>query len=99
MCIRDRKELLRGSGGKGATQGGDGQIISFHLRTEDEWLLNAVPSRLKIGAEGFNGAHPGAPGRFLINGQDAAQANKMAMRPGDRVVLHTPGGGGYGKFK
>jgi len=94
-----QKELLRGSGGKGATQGGDGQIISFHLRTEDEWLLNAVPSRLKIGAEGFNGAHPGAPGRFLINGQDAAQANKMAMRPGDRVVLHTPGGGGYGKLK
>ena len=36
---------------------------------------------------------------FMINGKDAAQANKMVMQPGDKVVLETPGGGGYGKLK
>ena len=55
--------------------------------------------RLKVGAEGFEGATAGAPGRFMINGEDAAQANKMVMQPGDKVVLETPGGGGYGKLK
>lgn len=94
-----RKELIDGSGGTGAARGGDGQIIAFHLRTENEWLLNAVPSRLKIGAEGFEGAGDGKAGSFLINGKDAAQANKMVMQPGDEVVLKTPGGGGYGAVK
>ena len=74
----------------------DGQIIAFHLRTKDEWLLNAVPSRLKLGAEGFEGGEDGEAGHFLINGKDAAQANKMVMKPGDKVILKTPGGGGYG---
>ena len=91
-----QKELIDGSGGEGAARGGDGQVISFHLRTNDDWLLNAVPSRLKIGAEGFEGAEDGKAGHFLINGKDAAQANKMVMKPGDKVVLKTPGGGGYG---
>ena len=91
-----QKELIDGSGGEGAARGGDGQVIAFHLRTNDDWLLNAVPSRLKIGAEGFEGAEDGKAGHFLINGKDAAQANKMVMKPGDKVVLKTPGGGGYG---
>lgn len=91
-----QKELIDGSGGAGAARGGDGQIIAFHLRTKDDWLLNAVPSRLKIGAEGFEGGEDGEAGHFLINGKDAAQANKMVMKPGDEVILKTPGGGGYG---
>ncbi len=94
-----QKELIDGSGGAGAARGGDGQIIAFHLRTKDDWLLNAVPSRLKIGAEGFEGGEDGEAGHFLINGKDAAQANKMVMKPGDEVILKTPGGGGYGAAK
>ena len=90
-----QKELIDGSGGAGAARGGDGQVIAFHLRTKDDWLLNAVPSRLKIGAEGFEGGEDGEAGHFLINGKDAAQANKMVMKPGDEVILKTPGGGGF----
>ncbi|PPR12192.1 MAG: Acetophenone carboxylase delta subunit [Alphaproteobacteria bacterium MarineAlpha11_Bin1] len=94
-----QKELIDGSGGEGATKGGDGQVIAFHLRTEEDWLLNAVPSRVKIGAEGLDGGEHGKAGRFMINGKDAAQANKIVMRPDDKVLLETPGGGGYGKMK
>jgi N-methylhydantoinase B len=91
-----RKELLPGSGGEGRQRGGDGQIVEFHIRTDEPWLMNAVPSRLSAPAEGLDGGAPGRAGRFLINGAAMSQAHKMTMQPGDRVTLETPGGGGYG---
>lgn len=91
-----RKELLTGSGGDGKVAGGDGQVIGFHLRTQDPWLLNAVPSRLNSPAEGLEGGGAGRSGRFLINGKSSAQANKMEMDAKDEVLLETPGGGGFG---
>jgi len=94
--VFDRRELRRGSGGKGRSQGGDGQIIAFHMRTDQPWLLNAVPSRLDRGPDGLAGGEPGAPGRFLVNGVSVSEGKKMTMKPGDKVVFETPGGGGYG---
>jgi len=78
-------------------QGGDGQIIQFHMRTDHAWLLNAVPSRLEHGPDGIDGGLPGAPGRFLVNGTSVSEAKKLTMKAGDVVLLETPGGGGYGK--
>ena len=95
--VFDRKELRPGSGGKGRMQGGDGQIIQFHMLTEHPWLLNAVPSRLDRGPDGIDGGPAGAPGRFLVNGKSVSEARKLTMQAGDVVLLETPGGGGYGK--
>jgi len=95
--VFDRRELRRGSGGKGRSAGGDGQVIAFHMRTDQPWLLNAVPSRLDRGPDGFDGGEPGAAGRFLVNGQPVSQAGKMTMKAGDHVLLETPGGGGFGR--
>lgn len=95
--VFDRKELRTGSGGKGRMQGGDGQIIQFHMRTDHAWLLNAVPSRLVRGPDGIDGGLPGAAGRFLVNGKSVSEAKKLTMQAGDVVLLETPGGGGYGK--
>ena len=94
--VFDRRELRLGSGGAGRSRGGDGQIIGFHMRTNEPWLLNAVPSRLDDGPEGLDGGAPGAAGRFLVNGASVSEARKMTMAPGDVVLLETPGGGGYG---
>ena len=94
--IFDRKELRPGSGGPGASRGGDGQIIQFHMQTDHPWLLNAVPSRLDDGPEGIGGGKPGAAGRFLVNGRPVSTAKKLALNPEDVVLLETPGGGGYG---
>jgi N-methylhydantoinase B len=94
--IFDRKELRPGSGGPGASRGGDGQIIQFRMQTDDPWLLNAVPSRLDDGPEGLGGGKPGAAGRFLVNGRPTSTAKKLALNPEDVVLLETPGGGGYG---
>jgi N-methylhydantoinase B len=92
-----RKELRPGSGGNGRTRGGDGQVIGFRMRTAAPWLLNAVTSRTKDCAEGLGGGEPGAPGRFLVNGEPVSEARKMVMQPADEVSMETPGGGGYGR--
>jgi N-methylhydantoinase B len=94
--VFERKELRHDSGGAGRTRGGDGQIISFHMRTAFPWLLNAVPSRLIHGPDGLAGGEPGVHGRFLVNGESVSQARKLTMQAGDVVLLETPGGGGYG---
>ena len=94
--VFDRRELRPGSGGNGRTRGGDGQVIAFHMRTDQPWLLNAVPSRLDRGPDGLDGGEPGAAGRFTINGVAVSESKKMSMAPGDMVVMETPGGGGYG---
>jgi len=90
------KELVRGSGGRGQQNGGDGQRIGFHMRSGHDWLLNAIPSRLRSGPEGLNGGEAGDHGSFLINGQSADEARKVAMAADDEVMMITPGGGGIG---
>ena len=90
------KELVEGSGGDGQFKGGDGQRIGFRLKTEHNWLLNAIPSRLNIAAKGLNGGEPGQAGSFLINGQALLEAKKREMQPEDEVLMETPGGGGFG---
>jgi len=91
-----RKELREGSGGVGASRGGDGQVIQWHMRTNSDWLLNAVASRTTLPPEGLGGGASGMSGRFLVNGKGVTEARKMVMKPTDEVTLETPGGGGYG---
>ena len=71
-----QKELAPGTGGEGKFRGGDGQYIGFRMRSGNDWLLNAIPSRLNSGAEGLLGAGSGAPGQFLINGEPCSEAKK-----------------------
>ena len=91
-----QKELILGSGGRGEYCGGDGQSIGFRMRTGKPWALNAIPSRLKLAPEGYNGGLPGDKGHFLINGEATLEARKITMAPSDEVLMMTPGGGGMG---
>jgi N-methylhydantoinase B len=94
--VFDYKRLRRGSGGRGHSNGGDGQSVQFRLLTEHPWIMSAMTTRLDRGADGLDGGEPGAPGRFLINGMPVRSADKRLMNPGDVVQFETPGGGGYG---
>lgn len=94
--VFDRKELLRGTGGEGKHRGGDGQIVEFHVDTENAWMLNAIVSRTGHPSDGLGGAGAGAPGKFLVNGEPVREARKLVLSGSDRVVLQTPGGGGFG---
>jgi N-methylhydantoinase B len=94
--VFDRKELRKNSGGRGAQPGGDGQVIAFRMNTSHPWVLNASPVGLRNGPEGLAGGGAGQPGRCTINGKPFSESRKLTMNPDDRVVLETPGGGGYG---
>ena len=84
--VFDKKELRVGSGGAGASRGGDGQTIGWRMRTNDTWLLNAVASRTGLAPEGLAGGASGAAGRFLVNGKTghgSAKDADAAAGPGD----------------
>src|SRR5690606_23026973 len=91
-----RKELRPGSGGAGRQPGGLGQTIEFAVDTSRPWQLNAVTSRLAVPPEGVFGGGPGAPGRFVVNGEAVRTQQRIELRPDDVVRLELPGGGGYG---
>jgi N-methylhydantoinase B len=92
-----RRALARDSGGPGRQRGGLGMVIEFGMETREDWLFTASFERARIPADGFFGGHPGAPGRVTTaDGRVLAAKAQHWMRPGDRVVIHTPGGGGFG---
>jgi N-methylhydantoinase B len=92
-----RRALAPDSGGPGKHRGGLGMIIEFGVETDEDWLFTASFERARIPCQGLFGGGPGAPGRVeTASGRTLDSKAQHWMRPDDRVVLHTPGGGGYG---
>jgi len=92
-----RRALAPDSGGDGRWRGGLGMIVEFGVETDEDWLFTASFERARIPCQGLLGGGPGAPGRVETADGRALDAKAQHwLRPGDRVVLHTPGGGGYG---
>ena len=90
--------LRRDSGGAGLYPGGDG------IEREIEFLTDATVSlmgeRRRLAPWGLSGGKPGATGEdWLLHGGDAERLPSkctVAVRPGDRLRVLTPGGGGWG---
>jgi N-methylhydantoinase B len=92
-----RRALARDSGGAGRHRGGLGMELEFGVETDDDWLFTASFERARIPTQGLLGGGPGAPGRVATaDGRVLAAKAQHWLRSTDRVVLHTPGGGGYG---
>jgi N-methylhydantoinase B len=95
--IIHRRALAPDSGGPGRWRGGLGMIVEFGVDTDEDWLFTASFERARIPCQGLFGGGPGAPGRVeTADGRTLDSKAQHWMRSGDRVVLHTPGGGGYG---
>jgi N-methylhydantoinase B len=45
---------------------------------------------------GSEGGEPGAPGRNVVAGDEVGPKAAGTLRPGDRLLVETPGGGGHG---
>jgi len=92
----------RGSGGRGAHRGGDGIVreIEF-LEALNVSLLTQRRTRRPYG---LAGGEPGAAGRNLLVPASSSgggvielpSLGQFAVRPGDVLVIETPGGGGCG---
>ena len=86
--------LRRGSGGAGRQRGGDGVVRE--LEALDEMRFSLITERRRHRPPGAAGGEPGAPGRNLLNGHELPPKASGTLRPGDRLRIETPGGGGYG---
>jgi len=95
----DEFAVRRGSGGGGAHRGGDGVVR--RLRFLEALTAAIVSSSRRVAPYGLAGGLPGAPGRNAIERADGTVEElpgvaQAAMRPGDVLIVETPGGGGYG---
>lgn len=92
-----RRELRRDSGGAGRHRGGDGLTLELEVTPQGENVAAAfLMTRLKYPAQGVKGGRPGQCGRLAINGVDVDPTEPRPLCVGDRILLQTAGGGGYG---
>lgn len=88
-----RYEVRRGSGGRGRHRGGDGIVREYEfLRPAVFTILSERRRRAPWGAAGGG---DGACGENLLNGQALPGKTAGRARPGDRLTIKTPGGGGF----
>ena len=97
--VLEEFSIRRGSGGAGRWRGGDG--VRRVIRFDREMTAAILSSRRNIAPFGAAGGGDGKPGVNLVRRADGtvetlAGADSARMRPGDAIVIETPGGGGYG---
>ena len=95
-----RKELLTDSGGVGKHRGGLGQVLEIESATGDDFELLAAFDRIDNPARGRRGGAAGSAGAvFLASGPALRGKGTQTIRAGERLIVHTPGGGGYGNAR
>ena len=96
----DEFSIRCGSGGRGAHHGGDGVVRK--LTFLEPMRANILANRRAVAPRGLAGGGDAQPGRNWVERVDGSietlSATQSAdMQPGDRFVIETPGGGGFGE--
>jgi 5-oxoprolinase (ATP-hydrolysing) len=91
--------LRRGSGGAGRHRGGDGLVRRYEMLAPLH--VSLLSERRSVAPWGLAGGAPGARGRNAVERRDGRiepLAGRAAadLEAGDRLVVETPGGGGWG---
>lgn len=93
-----RSAVRRGSGGQGQRDGGDGMERELELLVP--CTVTLVGERRRRPPYGLAGGGPGSVGEEFVvrDGRRVKLPAKCSFeaRPGDRLVVRTPGGGGHG---
>jgi 5-oxoprolinase (ATP-hydrolysing) len=95
----ERFAVRRGSGGAGRRRGGDGALREITFL--EPLSLSMVTQHRRERPFGIDGGEPGAPGRQRLVRADGGveelpPVGGCEVEAGDRLVLETPGGGGWG---
>jgi 5-oxoprolinase (ATP-hydrolysing) len=95
----ERFGVRGGSGGAGAHRGGDGAVRELTFLAP--MSLSVLTQHRAEGPYGMAGGAPGAPGRQRViraSGDvvELGSVDGTEVEPGDRLLLETPGGGGWG---
>jgi 5-oxoprolinase (ATP-hydrolysing) len=98
--ILNRFEIRKGSGGKGKRKGGKGVIREITFL--DDVSLSLLTQHRIEAPYGMDGGKAGKRGKqYVINGKGEkirlGSIDGLELHKGDRFVIKTPGGGGFGK--
>ena len=96
----DRFAIRRGSGGGGKHQGGDGVVREITFL--QPMRANILANRRRVAPKGLAGGNDAQPGRNWVERADGrieplGATGNAEMHPGDRFIIETPGGAGYGE--
>ncbi len=91
--------IRRGSGGAGRWHGGDGGVRRIEFT--EPMVVSTLSGHRRVPPYGMAGGAPGALGHNRVERADGttvelAGCDSTEVRPGDTLVIETPGGGGYG---
>ena len=94
-----RFAIRRGSGGRGVHHGGDGIVRDMEFLQPMQAAILA--NRRRVPPFGLRGGEPGQCGRnFVVRAdgriEELPATAAVDLAAGDRFVIETPGGGGYG---
>ncbi|NAZ12256.1 MAG: 5-oxoprolinase [Desulfurococcales archaeon] len=92
-------KLRRGSGGRGLHRGGDGVVRIYKSLGKTCYVV--VGNRFRRGPWGLWGGGDGLPAKVIVKRKDNESLNinvvgKGVLESNDRLVIMTPGGGGWG---
>ncbi|MBU0964896.1 MAG: hydantoinase B/oxoprolinase family protein [Proteobacteria bacterium] len=94
----EKYAIRYGSGGEGKEQGGDGIIRTYRFLSTGQ--VSLLTERREIPPYGLQGGSPGRKGENLLIHQNRikkiAGKTNLAAQAGDRLIIKTPGGGGWG---
>ena len=93
------KRMRASSGGVGKFRGGLGQDIVMENTSERPIVVSFMAERTTYAAPGFAGGEDGGLGDVKLNGKSIDHRKQYVLKKGDRVLVSTPGGGGYGRAK
>jgi N-methylhydantoinase B len=90
------RSIRRGSGGPGKHRGGNGLRFEVEVVADSPMMASMIMTRFRTAPQGIFGGTPGKVGALLLNGKPIDPADHWVLNKGDRVVMETAGGGGYG---
>ena len=97
--LLERFEIRRESGGAGKFRGGDG--VTRILKFLEPMEVNLLTGHREVPPMGLEGGQPGASGLNQLRRADGrietlAGSDRRFVQAGDAIIMHTPGGGGFG---
>jgi 5-oxoprolinase (ATP-hydrolysing) len=96
----NRFAIRRASGGQGRHKGGDGVVRDVTFL--EPMRANILANRRRIAPIGLAGGGDALPGRNWVERADGTSevlsaTGSAQMQPGDRFIIETPGGAGFGR--
>jgi 5-oxoprolinase (ATP-hydrolysing) len=89
FCVR------RGSGGRGRWSGGDGLLREFEFLAPVQ--VSILSERRERRPFGLAGGEPGSAGSNSVDGVELGGKVSVSLAAGQRLLVQTPGGGGFGR--